>query len=155
VKVPWTVPPEGASSVKVAVKFPKGRNPYFGIPVYSGSASPGAPGAKPQIKVKLTPKGRQLVKQLGAGKVAAKLGSAGIVDYDWQPDKPGWGRRTLYAPIGTCFHDYQRPESFPCSQTCPPFPGMKKGYLMYTTLESVYGSDTCTKGAPTTAVPLF
>lgn len=155
-QVPWTVPPEGSSDVKVTVKFPKGRNPGFGIPVYTGGASPvGAPGTSAPIKVKLTAKGKQLVKRLGAGKVAAKLASRGIVSYDFQPNKAGWQRLLVFAPIGTCYYDHQRPSSFPCSQTCPPFPGQKKGYLMYTTTEIVYGSDTCTKGDPVPPIVFY
>jgi hypothetical protein len=148
VQVPWTLPPGLAKTLKVKVKYPRGRNPGFGIPVYTATVSPPATaGAQAPVKAKLTPRGRTLVKQLGAKKVAARMASAGAVEFWWQPIRLQ-APRTLYTPIGTCFHDYQRPARSPCSQTCEAFPGIPKGYLMYTVHEHVYGSDTCRKGDP-------
>jgi hypothetical protein len=154
VKLPWTVPWEGASKLKVRVLFPRGRNPGFGVPVYAGSIRPpDQDGATVAVTARLTPKGRRLATAMGARKVAAKLGTAGIADY-WRRPIRGEAPERTWVPIGTCFHDYQRPKRLPCAQTCPPFPGMPTGYLMYTALDSVYGSTTCTKGAALPPVPM-
>jgi hypothetical protein len=153
-RLPWTVPWEGASKLKVRVLFPRGRHPGFAVPVYAGSSRPpDREGATVAVTARLTPKGRRLVKALGARKLAARLGTAGIADY-WRRPIRGESPERTWVPIGTCFRDSQRPKSFPCAQTCPPFPGMPTGYLMYTALDIVYGSTTCTKGAPLPPVPM-
>ena len=153
-ELPWTVPWEGASKLKVRVLFPRGRNPGFAVPVYAGSTRPpDREGATVRVTARLTPAGRRLVKAIGARKLAVKLGIAGIVDY-WRRPIRGEAPERTWVPIGTCFHDYQRPTNFPCAQTCPPFPGMPAGYLMYTALDIVYGSTTCTKGAALSPVSM-
>jgi hypothetical protein len=145
---------EGASTLKVRVLFPHGHNPGFGIPVYAGGAHPpDREGAAVKVTARLTKKGRRLARAHGARKLAAKLGSAGIADY-WRNPIRGEAPERTWVPIGTCFHDYQRPRSFPCAQTCPPFPGMPTGYLMYTALDMVYGSTTCRRGAALPPVPM-
>lgn len=154
-RLPWTVPWEGSSRLTVLVKFPNGRNPGFGIPVYEGTTRPpDKEGARVSVKVRLTSRGRRLARALGARAFAKKLGTRGIVDYHTRPIRAEEPERT-WVPIGTCFHDHQRPKAFPCSQTCPPFPGMPKGYLLYTALDSAYGSETCTKGEALPPVPMY
>lgn len=155
VQLPWIAPWDGGPSVRVRVLYPKGRNPNFGIPVYATTlAVPDQPGATFTATAKLTRRGRRLVKRLGARKVAAKLGSRGVVDYQRQPVRSP-DAQLIWVPIGTFLHDYQNPKSNPRAQTCEPFPGIPSGYLMYTTIDTVYGSDTCTKGDALTPIPLF
>jgi hypothetical protein len=136
------------------VRFPHGRNPGFGIPVYKGSTRPpDQEGAAVSVKVKLTPRGRALARRIGARRFAKTLGKGGIADYWTQPIRAEAPEMT-WVPIGTCFHDYQRPKSAPCAQTCPAFPGMPTGYLRYTTFGDVYGSYRCTKGDALPPVPM-
>jgi hypothetical protein len=154
VKLPWVVPWEGASVLKGRVVDVRGRNPNFGVVVYSGSSRPrDKEGAGATITARLTPKGRRLARRVGAASLAARLATGGLVDFDHRPIR-GEAPISTWVPIDTCFRDDLRPKRHPCAQTCPRFPGMPTGYLMFTALGGVYGSTTCAKGAPLPPDPM-
>jgi len=57
-------------------------------------------------------------------------------------------RELIEIPTGSCFPSYDLDKGYPCKQTCPPFPGMPKGFVIFSAIGEVYGSYTCQKGAP-------
>lgn len=158
--VPFKVPPRDAKRVTADVTYV----PRVGAEsvVYHGAAtipSALAPGARVSVPTRLTPTGVQLARRLGARRLAAALKSAGYIFFtssgglahgdDTAPEM-------IEVPMSSCYRSLQAEPKHPCSQTCPHFPDVQAaGYLVYTVLGDVFGSTTCTRGAPLVPWPMY
>jgi hypothetical protein len=155
--VPFLMPLEGARTLAAKVRYVGRRGPAWGTAVYARKLSiPDAvqPGARLDVRTRLTRAGRRLGRRLGAKKLAGALAAHGVLDMTSTSDNESYPFTKIYVPMGTCFTDPQRPRSHPCAQTCPPFPHMPTGYLIYGALGRVWGSETCTKGDPLPPEPM-
>jgi hypothetical protein len=152
------VPPLGATSGRANIEDVPRATPRDSVVVYKGKrsiAAGAAPNSRADIHTRLTPAGRKLAKRLGARKLAARLASGGRIWLISRQPRSMNPLQRLPVPMGNCFADDQLDPGYPCKQTCPPFPHMPTGYVIYATLGQTYGSPTCTKGAPLIPWPAY
>jgi hypothetical protein len=149
--VPYAVRAAGTVALRATVEYVPRRRPRHSTVVYKGTraiAATAQAGTRADVRTRLTRAGGRLARRLGAKKLAKALASSGRVWFiSTSPNNDNPIER-LAVPLGTCFADDQLDHGYPCRQTCPPFPNMPTGYVIYAELGVVYGSPTCTRGAP-------
>ena len=158
--VPFKVPPRDAKRVTADVTYvpPVGAESV----VYHGTAtirSALAPGAHVSVPTRLTPAGVELARRLGAKRLAAALKSSGYIFFTSSGGLAHGGDTApemIEVPMSSCHRHVSAVPRHPCAQTCPHFPDVQAtGYLVYTALGDVFGSTTCTRGAPLVSWPMY
>jgi hypothetical protein len=155
--VPFLMPLEDARTLAAKVRYVRKRGPAWGTTVYARKLSvPGAaqPGARLDVRTRLTPAGKRLARRLGARKLARALAEHGVLDMTSTSTNTSYPFTKIYVPMGTCFTDAQRPHGHPCAQTCPRFPDMPTGYLIFGALGRMWGSQVCKRGDPLPPEPM-
>jgi hypothetical protein len=111
--VPYVIAPPGATKVRATVEYVPRRRPDDTTVVYRGRrALHGArPGARRDVRVRLTAAGRKLAARIGARKLARTLTTSGRLWFT--STVPGDVPELLAVPMGSCFADNQLEHAYP------------------------------------------
>lgn len=159
VSAPFSVPPRDAKRVSAEIYYvpPSGGDTV----VYRGSAripAALAPGARVRVPTRLTLDGVRVAQRLGVRKLARALKSSGYVFFTSAGGAAHGGDTApemIEVPLTSCFRIVNGAPRHPCVQTCPHFPDVQGGYMVYTAIGDVYGSYTCSRGAPLVPWPMY
>lgn len=157
ISVPFKIPPRGAKKITATVDYVPPKDARNSLVMYRGAMNVPAsrkPGDVVNLKMRIQFRGMTMGAALGAKKLAANLAEHGrLFSTTFFRIGREATREMIEIPTGNCFPGYDLDKGYPCSQPCPPFPGMPNGFVRFSAIGQVYGSYTCKKGAPLEAWP--